>query len=245
MTPRISLIIPAYNEEALLPRLLESVDIASTRFSADADSVEVIVVDNDSTDDTARLAEAAGCRVLSEKRRCIATVRNTGASAASAPTLCFVDADSVLHPEIFSAVLEASRNERIVAGSSRVRPEVWSFGLWVSFHLTMPPMWLLGLDTGLFFIRRSDFRTLGGYPEDRQYAEDIQLYLAARRLGRSRSPRQRLARLRGVRTITSTRKFDKHGDWHLLTTLVRYVLLRPFKPRWADEFSQRYWYEDR
>jgi len=47
--PRISLVIPAYNEEKYLPRLLDSVDAARARFAGRGD-VEVIVADNVSTD---------------------------------------------------------------------------------------------------------------------------------------------------------------------------------------------------
>ena len=52
-SPRISLVIPAYNEERLLPRLLDTVDAARRRF---AGAVEVIVADNMSSDGTASAA---------------------------------------------------------------------------------------------------------------------------------------------------------------------------------------------
>src|SRR5207249_845038 len=48
--PRVSLIIPAYNEAAYLPRLLDSVDAARARFARGAEAVEVIVADNASSD---------------------------------------------------------------------------------------------------------------------------------------------------------------------------------------------------
>jgi glycosyltransferase involved in cell wall biosynthesis len=59
MAPAISLVIPCYNEAALLPRLLASVDVARRAFSADPDAVEVIVADNDSTDGTAAVASTS------------------------------------------------------------------------------------------------------------------------------------------------------------------------------------------
>ena len=43
-------------------------------------------------------------------------------------------------------------------------------------------------------------------------AEDVDMLVRLRRLGRARG--QKLVRLRGVKTITSSRKFDRHGDWH-------------------------------
>jgi hypothetical protein len=64
-----------------------------------------------------------------------------------------------------------------------------------------------------------------------------------RRLGRARG--QRLVRLRGVRAVTSTRKFDARGDWHYLTQMpfIAWKLLRDH--RTADEFARKYWYEGR
>ena len=69
----ISLIIPAHNECALLTRLLDTVDVARERFDGGSEAVEVIVVDNACTDDTANLAMNRGCNVTYVEKRCIAT----------------------------------------------------------------------------------------------------------------------------------------------------------------------------
>ena len=90
---RHSLIIPAYNEEAYLPRLLDTVDRAREAWRAGPAAVEVIVADNASTDGTARVAAARGCRVVPVARRGIAVARNAGARAATGEVLSFVDAD--------------------------------------------------------------------------------------------------------------------------------------------------------
>ena len=61
MLPRFSLIIPPYNEERLLGRVLDSVDAARTAYGR-GDAIEVIVADNASTDRTAVIAATRGCR---------------------------------------------------------------------------------------------------------------------------------------------------------------------------------------
>ena len=71
-SPRFSLVIPAYNEEHYLPRLLDSVEVARNRYSRGPGAVEVIVADNCSTDGTADLAMARGCHVVSVEPRVIA-----------------------------------------------------------------------------------------------------------------------------------------------------------------------------
>jgi len=102
--PRFSLVIPAWNEEALLPRLLDTVDVARARFRRGPDAVEVILADNASTDRTAALARDHGCRVVRVELRSIAAARNGGAHAARGEVVAFVDADMRIHPETFNAI---------------------------------------------------------------------------------------------------------------------------------------------
>jgi glycosyltransferase involved in cell wall biosynthesis len=233
-------VIPAWNEAARLPRLLDSVAVARGRF---AGRVEVIVADNGSTDATAAIAAAAGARVVTVEKRCIAASRNGGAAVATAPILAFVDADSVLHPDVFGAVAAAMAKPRTLGGASRVAMERWSPGIVATFAVMLPLVWLTNFDTGVVFWRRADFEALGGYDESRLFAEDVDFLWRLRRLGRARG--QRLVRLRGVRTVTSARKFDARGDWHYHTQMpaVAWKLWRDH--RRADEFARKYWYEGR
>ena len=69
--PRLSLVIPAYNEEAYLAALLDSVDLARERYRGGPDAIEVILADNASTDRTATMARARGCHVVSVEKRVI------------------------------------------------------------------------------------------------------------------------------------------------------------------------------
>jgi glycosyltransferase involved in cell wall biosynthesis len=242
--PRFSLVIPAYNESELLPRLLDSVEAARQRYRGGRGAIEVIVADNASTDDTARIAREAGCRVEPVARRCIASARNGGASVASGEVLCFVDADCLVHAETFS-VIDDGLGDRVVAGSTGVVPERWTLGLRLTFLLLVGSLRLFGIDAGVVFCRRADFEQIGGYNEQRLFGEDVELLLAMRRLGRQRTPRQRLVRLHGATTITSNRKFDKHGQWHYFVEVMRFLVQRPFRPDFTDRFARRYWYDDR
>ena len=238
--PRISLVIPAWNEAERLPRLLDSVDAARAACPAE---VEVIVGDNGSTDATAEIARARGVRVVPVEKRCIAAARNGGASVAQGEWLAFVDADSILHPQVFNALLKAADDPRTVGGASRVTMERWSLGIALAFASMLPMVWLTGFDTGLVFWRRADHVALGGYDETRMIAEDVDMLVRLRRLGRARG--QKLVRLQSVKTITSSRKFDRHGDWHWFTQMPRigWRLLRD--PRSLTDFARRYWYEGR
>jgi glycosyltransferase involved in cell wall biosynthesis len=93
----ISVVIPAYNEEKYLPATLASLTRAR-EFSVAKGCcpLEVHVVNNESTDLTGQIASASGAGVILERRHNIATVRNTGARAASGELLVFVDADTIV-----------------------------------------------------------------------------------------------------------------------------------------------------
>lgn len=238
-TPRLSLIIPARNEAAYLPALLDSVAVARARYERGADALEVIVADNASTDATPRLARDHGCRVVMEPERCIAVVRNAGARAASGEFLAFVDADTRIHRDTFDAIDRCMSSPLIVAGSTGVTLDRWSAGRAVTYGLMASLARLTRIDTGVVFCRRRDFLTAGGYDESVRFTEDVRLMLALRRLGRGRG--QRLARLRSVKAIASTRKFDEHGEWHYFGIMARAVR-QIVRPAGSDDFVDRYWY---
>ena len=238
--PLISLVIPAHNEEELLPRLLGTVEEARRRFRLGRDAVELIVGNNASTDRTAQIAADSGCRVVEVEERRIATVRNHAAAAARGSILCFVDADMRIHPETFNAIDECMAAGRHVAGSTGVWLERWSPGIVVTWILFMPFVWALRMDTGVVFCRREDFETVGGYDERRYFGEDVQFFVDLKKLGRGRG--QGLVRLRSVKAISSCRKFDSHGDWHYFTELFKLLPLMVKSPNATSEFAERFWY---
>jgi glycosyltransferase involved in cell wall biosynthesis len=235
-------VIPAYNEERLLPRLLQTIAVARERYRYAADAVQVIVADNASTDATVAVAEEYGCEVVSVAERRIAAVRNGGARAAVGGILSFVDADSEIHPETFNAIEDVLAIGRVVAGATGVRLDRWSPGIAATYALYMPFVWAMRMDTGVVFCRRSDFEAVGGYDERRAFGEDVQLLVDLRRVGRKRG--QRLTRLTSVKAVASTRKFDRHGDWHYFTEIVRLLPLILWSPKSTNAFAERYWYGD-
>ncbi len=238
MSVRYSLIIPAYNEQRLLGRLLDSIDVARARYGQ-PEAIEVIVADNLSTDGTADLARGRGCRVVSVEKRVIAAVRNDGARAARGEILAFIDADSSIHPDTFIEIDRSLATGHVVGGATGVTMERWSVGIALTFAVMLPVLWLTRMDTGVVFCRKADFETVGGYDENRVVAEDVMFLFALRRLGRTRG--QRLARLRRAKAIASTRKFDEFGDWHYFPLMARGVSMTLRGN--ATAFTDRYWYK--
>lgn len=236
--PRYSMVVPAYNEERLLPRLLDSIDVARNSYSGTG-NVEVIVADNSSTDRTASIAAARGARIVSVEKRVIAAARNGGARAARGEILAFTDADSQVHPRTFAEIDSALATGRVVGGATGVTLARWSPGIAVAYAIMLPMGVITGMDTGVVFCRRQDFEAMGGYDESIFIAEDVAFLQALRRLGKARG--QRLARVTSAKGIASTRKFDEFGDWHFFTVLgagVKYLWTREL-----TGFLDRYWYK--
>ena len=238
MAPRFSLVIPAYNEERLLPRLLDSIEIARSAYG-NRDAIEVIVADNMSTDRTAQIATARGCRVVRVEKRIIAASRNGGARAAQGEIVAFIDADSQVPPQTFGEIDKTLATGRCVAGATGVRMERWSLGIAVTYALIVPFVWLMRIDTGVVFCRKQDFDAVGGYDEARPVAEDVAFLWALRKLGKTRG--QRLVRARRAKALGSTRKFDEFGDWHYFR-LIREGLPMLWR-RDGTAFTDRYWYK--
>jgi glycosyltransferase involved in cell wall biosynthesis len=237
---RFSIVIPAYNEEQYLPRLLDSIEVARSNYSAGSEVIEIIVADNDSTDRTAEVAAAHGARVVTVKKRRIAAARNGGGRAARAEIVCFIDGDSALHPLTFDAIDQAMNGGRYVAGSTGLTLERKSIGLVVTYCLAAPMVWISGMDAGVIFCRREDFEAVGGYDESRLYAEDLLFLIALRRLGKTRG--QRLTRLPQVKALGCTRKFDQFGDWHYFG-LLGHAIKSLVTGNWHDDnLAERYWY---
>ncbi len=98
---RFSVVVPAHNEADTLPATLAS--LAAQR---GAPAYEVIVVDNASSDATARIAEAAGVRVVDEPRLGVCRARQTGVDAARGEIVVSTDADTT-HPADWLARIDA------------------------------------------------------------------------------------------------------------------------------------------
>jgi glycosyltransferase involved in cell wall biosynthesis len=102
--PRFSVVIPAYNEEALIGDCLTS--LAQQDFPG---AVEIIVVDNDSRDRTPQIAESYGVTVVHEQTRGVCAARQRGTLVASGEIVVSTDADTMFAPGWLSRIDRAFR----------------------------------------------------------------------------------------------------------------------------------------
>jgi len=126
--PLVSFVIPVRNDAAQLARCLTS--IANVRYPLSR--VEVIVVDNGSTDRTPDVARTLGARVLSLPGLAVAALRNCGAREARGEIIAFVDADHEIGEAwVDSAVETIQRQGAAAAGAPYDAPPQ---STWVQAH---------------------------------------------------------------------------------------------------------------
>lgn len=199
--PRLSVVIPAYNEEKLIAGTIAGVAASLRGAGLEAGDFEIIVCDNASTDGTAALAARAGARVVAEPERQIARARNGGAAEARAPWLLFLDADSWPDVALARELLAAMADDRVVGGGSTMRMQ----GVPVSIRVGLAAWNLasraLGWAAGAFIFCRTDaFRAIGGFDLDFYVAEELDFSRRIKRWGGARGLRFRILHRHPLRT---------------------------------------------
>ncbi len=187
---KISIIIPAFNEEQLLPATLASIKVALGAFSRRGWQTELIVCDNNSTDRTGEIARAAGATVVFEGINQIARARNSGAAAASGDWFVFIDADSLPSVELFD-----SAAERILAGDTLVMGALVKMETDSRFGCSLIKFWnwvsrTFKLCAGSFIFCEADaFREVGGFSHELYASEEIDLSKRLKKLAAKKGKR--------------------------------------------------------
>ncbi len=240
---KISFVVPAFNEEKLLPLCLASIGEAAAVFAEGGWEWEVIVCDNNSSDGTAQVAREAGAGVVFEGENQIARARNRGASAASGDWLVFVDADSLVSRGLLEDLRQVICSDQAIGGScclacrgvSSARMQ-WMFHIWNRISCFF--RWAAG---SFLFCRRDVFERLGGFSLRYFAAEDVELgrrmKRAARREGKS------VVILDKHPLLTSARKLELYSFAEFIITLVKLTLCH----RWMVRSRKTcfYWYDGR
>ncbi|MEO8604221.1 MAG: glycosyltransferase [bacterium] len=229
----ISFIVPAYNEARLLGRTLSAIEDAARLLG---EAVEVIVVDDASTDGTAAVAQAHGARLVSVQCRQIAATRNAGAKEALGEMLVFVDADTIVSEGAVRAALAAMRGGAVGGGCAfRFDGRVPLYGR-VMAAVAVPLYRLVGLASGCFlFCTRAAFRAVGGFDATLFGAEEAAMGRALGRHGRFVVLRESVS--------TSGRKLRAHSGREVLGLLLRLALKGPKAMHRRDNLD--IWYGER
>lgn len=220
---RISVVMPAFNEERLIGESLRHVKTAMTTFSRRNWQSELIVCDNNSSDRTAELARNAGATVVFEPVNQIARARNRGAAAATGDWLVFVDADSHPTAELFDDVAFQIQSGQCLAGGCTIRLEDgYPSGkvitqLWNSVSRAL--RWAAG---SFIFCEAAGFRKVGGFNIELFASEEIDLSKRLKKL--ARAERKQVVILHRHPIVTSARKLRLYTAREHFAFLVKTIL---------------------
>jgi len=237
MTISYSVIIPAYNEQSLLPATLNALQKAMEAIDITG---EVIVADNNSNDGTATIAREHGAVVVFEPMNQISRARNAGAKAARGRYLIFLDADTILSAALLQAALGNLSSGACCGGGAKVvyegelpgmvrgATELWN-RLSVGF----------GMAAGCFvYCLKEAFDAVGGFSQNVYASEEIWFSWKLRAWGKPRHMDFRI--ISSPPLITSSRKLK----WFSLLQIFGMVVVFGFFP-FALRFRPlcRLWYE--
>jgi len=223
---RLSFVVPAYNEEAYLPACLESI-LAQTGEMGDA--VEIIVVNNASSDHTLQVAMGfKGVRVVDEPRKGLTFARQAGFAASSGELIANVDSDSRLTEGWVKTVLaEFAAEPKLVAlsgpfiyydmsPSQRVSVRVFYA---IAYLVYAVNRWVLRAGSmvqgGNFVLRRAALEKIGGFDTSISfYGEDTDI---ARRMNQVGDVKFTF----DLKMFSSARRLKKEGT---LRIALRYTI---------------------
>ncbi|HJX31876.1 MAG TPA: glycosyltransferase [Thermodesulfobacteriota bacterium] len=174
--PLLSVIIPVYNGERYLAESIQSV------LAQDYRPIEIIVVDDGSTDGTAEIARFyKNIRYLFQKNKGLSGARNTGIAAAQGEFLAFLDADDMWMPEKLSRQVSYLAQHPDVGFVYAHRRMIIEEGV-------KTPSWYIehdspGLIPSTLVARKNIFETVGYYNPDYKFAENAEWLARARDAG--------------------------------------------------------------
>ena len=225
---RISVIIPSFNEGKYIKNALEGLK------KQDFKDFETIVVDKNSTDNTAKVARRyRNVTVIREPRKGISIARNRGAREAKGEILIFMDADTKPSKGFLRSYNKAFKKEIIMATGPIMPLEKTDILIWMGYIFVSVLMTYAGIainDPAIigsnFAVRRSDFMKVKGFNEKMDTYEDWDL-------SKKLAKRGKAAYVIGAVVYTSTRRVKKWGMWGYIAyhvdNIIRYN--RGKKPR--------------
>lgn len=235
--PLFSIVVPAFNEAAELPATLAAL---RTALAGLPDAAEVIVVDNNSSDQTGEVALAHGAdRVVFEPINQIARARNAGAAVAAGDYLIFVDADTRISAELLVKTREHLQRGD-VGGGAIIRFEgaisgVGRFGIALWERISRLTRTAAG---SYLFCTREAFQAVGGFDETLYAGEELSLSRRLRRWGRAQGRRFEIVDTPPART--SARKLEWYSGPRIIGWML-FLTIFPFAVRWRRLCG--FWYE--
>jgi len=211
--PKISVVIPAYNEEKYLGACLES--LVNQNFSKS--NYEIIIVDNASTDRTAQIAHEYPVRVIFEPRLSVVRAFQTGFTAANSPVIATTGADTVCPPDWLASIYPRFSSPDTVGvygpvvflETDHLPTQIFSFLSPYFFHLNH----LFGTDMpsgANMAVRKNAFLQIGGFDLRLTTAEDTDLYYRLKKVGTFKYLPSLITKTSNRRLVSMKHRFFTH-----------------------------------
>lgn len=225
---RISVIIPAFNEQDSIAKVLEDIPQGLVH--------EVIVVDNGSTDATAERARAAGARVIREPRKGYGSACLAGMAALDGPDIVvFIDGDYSDHPEEMTQLVQPILDDAadMVIGSRTLGEHEKGALLPQARFGNALATWLLRLLYGADFTDLGPFRAIcydklleiGMQDTNFGWTVEMQIKAAQHGLRSQEIPVSYRKRI-GVSKVTGTLSGTVRASYKILYTIFKYSVVR-------------------
>src|SRR5436190_4067901 len=200
---KISVIIPAHNEEAYLGHTLEALRCQSHP------AYEIIVVTNGCTDRTAEIASGRCDQLITLSQRGLGAARNRGARRARGELLVFLDADTLLEPDALE-IIARTFNHGAAAGTLKGRPDSDRLPYRLIYFLKnfIHGALLHHGSSGVILCWKKQFARLGGFDERLEVRENSDLINRLERFGAYQY-------IGGTAATTSMRRYERRGWWHI------------------------------
>ena len=189
--PKVSVVIPAYNEEKSIGRVIRQVKEQDYR-----NICEIIVVDNASTDKTSEISKSLGAKVLLEKKKGTRYAYQKGISAASGEIIAVTNADVLLPTDWVSTLVSYFDDPEIVGVGTHIDffncPKYVNFGWKLIKYVGDIVVWskITRIKERTFWgasmaVRKETFDKSGGVPNDADTNEDMLFTLKIRQYGKA------------------------------------------------------------
>lgn len=227
--PFVSVVIPAYNENEYIGPCLESLSWQKTKYE-----FEVLVIDNNSRDNTAEIARSfkdkLNVRVIRERTQGRGMARYRGFEEAKGDVIFSTDADTILPQNWIEKFMKYFQNDKVVAvtslsnidGSSRFNKAVFKLTQRIAnegHRIALGHYWLSGFS---FAIRRDVYIRAGKIDKSLNALDDVELGRRVKKFGKIKF-------VRDLPVLTSNRRFKKNIASGLLEYIVPFLQVTVLK----------------
>tara|TARA_Y100000031_G_C8169959_1_gene361288 strand:- start:281 stop:961 length:681 start_codon:yes stop_codon:yes gene_type:complete len=177
--PKISIIIPAYNEEKYIKKTIDSI------IKSDFKDYEIIIVLDSCTDNTSEvIKQYKDLKFITVNARKASVARNAGVKLAKSNILIFLDADTLIPKHLLSVI--ASEFEPYAIGTVKAEPDIKRLGekIIVYGKDILIGAHIIKTSNGIIITNKSTFDLVGGFDNTKAYHEDGIFVRQASKLGK-------------------------------------------------------------